>query len=165
VKVVGLVAAVLAGCASAPEPPPRGPTLHLTLPSLDGGFIDFAELRGKTLVVHVFTTWAMPAAADAEHLRELARGRHDVAVVGVALDRGRANVVRAWRRATEVEYPIALADEAVRAGRSLLGPTGQVPITLLYDRRGRLARRWDGPLGETAIEEIGDLADTSRGLR
>lgn len=162
---IAAVGVVWAACAGAAEPEPRGPTLRLTLPSLDGGFIDFTELQGKPLVVHVFTTWAMPAADDVERLRALATSDDRVAIVGVALDRGRANVVRAWRRAMEVAYPIALADDAVRSGRSLLGPTRQVPITLMYDAGGRLVRRWDGPLGDSGIAKIRDLADTSGRMR
>lgn len=181
-KAAVLAAALAHGCAGAAAgTEPTGPTLRLTLPDLDGGFIDFTALQGKPLVVHVFTTWAMPAADDAERLRALAASDKKLTVVGVALDRGRANpgsaegasearrsqiqIVRAWRRAMEVEYSIALADDAVRAGRSLLGPTQQVPITLLYNRRGRLIERWDGPLGDSGIAKIRDLADTSRRMR
>jgi len=134
------VAIALCGCA-ADASEATGPRLRITLPALDGGSIDFAELRGRPLVVHLFTTWAMPAADDAERLRELGSR---VQIVGVALDEGRANVVAAWRRAMEVEYRIALADDAVRSGRSMFGPTRQIPITLLYGADGRLLRRWDG---------------------
>jgi hypothetical protein len=163
VRSLAIAALVVAGCGAAHRSEPSGPSLRLRLPDLDGGFIDFADLRGKPLVVHVFTIWAMPAADDAERLRTLDADR--IAVVGVALDRTRANVVRAWRRAMEVRYRIALADDVVRAGRSTLGPARQVPITLLYDSGGRLLRRWDGPLGDSGIARIRDLADSSRRLR
>lgn len=157
---IAALALLLVACGGAPPKPPRprGPRLRLQLPALGGGTIDFASFRGRFLLVHVFTTWAMPVQDDAERIQRSLVGLPSLAVVGVALDLEGAEVVRPWRRAMEVTYPIALASDAVRRGKSPLGPTMQVPISLLYDADGRLLRRWDGPLGEPGIAEIRRLA-------
>jgi hypothetical protein len=131
-----------------------GPRLQLRLPALDGGVIDFASFRGEPLLVHVFTTWAMPAQEDAERIAGAFGGDPRLAIVGVALDLEGARVVTPWRRAMEVDYLIALGTDEVRAGRSVLGDASQVPFTLLYDSGGRLLRRWNAPLGDVGIEEI-----------
>lgn len=156
------LALALSGCASAP-PAPDGPSLHLTLPALDGGAIDFTELRGKPTLVHVFTTWSPPATDDAERLRQLDARTDRLHIVGVALDDGSVpGAVAAWRRATGVAYPIAVATPAVRRGSSVLGSTRQVPFSALYDARGALLRRWDRALGEAGIAEIEELAGLAR---
>lgn len=157
--MLALATPLFACGGAAPKPPrPRGPQLRLVLPALGGGDIDFAGFRGRMLLVHVFATWAMPVQDDAERIQRSLVEIPSLAVVGVALDLEGGEVVRPWRRAMEVTYPIALASDAVRRGQSPLGPTSQVPISLLYDADGRLLRRWDGPLGEPGIAEIRRLA-------
>ena len=152
------VLALFAACAPA-APRPSGPSLHLALPALGGGSIDLSALRGKPTVVHVFTTWSPPATDDAERLRRLDERSDAIHIVGVAIDDETVpGSVSAWRRATGVTYPIALATPAVRSGSSVLGSTRQVPFSLLYDGQGRLLRRWDQALGEAGIAEIERLA-------
>lgn len=153
-RPMALAVACACACASSP-PAPAGPALHLTLPAHGGGVIDFAALRGKPTLVHIFTTWSVPATDDAERLRQLDARTDALNIVGVALDDGSVpGALTAWRRATGIEYPVAVATPAVRAGRSVLGSTRQVPVSLLYDARGALVRRWEQALGEAGIAEI-----------
>jgi hypothetical protein len=155
VALAAFAAASLTSCGPrGASAAPAGPRLQLRLPALDGGVIDFASFRGEPLLVHVFTTWAMPAQDDAERIARSFGPDSGLAVVGVALDLEGARVVAPWRRAMEVAYLIALGTDEVRAGRSVLGDASQVPFTLLYDAGGRLLRRWNAPLGDSGIAEI-----------
>jgi len=124
----------------------------------DGQPVSAAGFRGKILVVHVFTTWSLPAQDDALRLEKAFGSDDRVVVVGVVIDREAQTVIGAWRRGMEVSYPIAIASDAVRYGESDLGETGAVPFTVVLDREGRLIHRIPVPLGEAGIGEIRRLA-------
>ena len=148
-----VVAALLVGlgCGGAPGGRLATPPLRLELPTADGAEIDLDRLRGRIVVVHVFATWSLAAQSDVTQLNAVA-SRNAVAVVGVAVDLTGSFVVPPWVRGSGARYPVALASEDVRAGRSGIGAVDRVPMTLILDRRGVIARRHVGPLpaGELA---------------
>lgn len=162
-----LVALVLAaaGCGGGTSRPPTetpvspdAPPIELTLPALDGGELRTASYRGKVVVLHVFTTWSLAAQAEVEAL-SAADEADDVVVVGIALDAEGHMLVAPWRNGAGVRYLVALADEPTRAGQSPLGPVPAVPITIVLDRKGRIAARADRQL---AAGELGAMIDTAR---
>ncbi|MCA9674496.1 MAG: TlpA family protein disulfide reductase, partial [Myxococcales bacterium] len=127
--------------------------IAMTLPALDGGELDLASWRGRVVVIHVFTTWSMAATADVPQL-VAADQRDDVSVVGLALDREGRTTVAPWRRALGVRYLVTLADDAMIAGHSPLGPLEVVPATIVLDRRGVIARRVDRPLADDELPRL-----------
>lgn len=151
--VAAVVIAVAVACGGAHPAAPRSAPIALALPALDGGELELATLRGKVVVVHVFTTWSVAAQLDVEQL-VAADEPADVEVVGVALDADGRQLVAPWRAAGGVRYLIALADDEVRAGRSALGPLPEVPTTIVLDRLGRIAGRVDGQLPAGALAKL-----------
>ena len=154
-----VLAALFALAACGPRAAPAGPRLPigLVLPAVDGGQIDVVEHRGKIVVLHVFTTWSLGATGDVDQLIP-ADQRDDTVVIGISLDLEGYQLINPWRRALGVKYLIAVADDQLRAGGSALGAVSSVPITIILDRRGRIARRIDRQLarGELArlIDEV-----------
>ena len=149
--VLAALAAVAIGCGPAARPRPLGPPIGLVLPATGGGEVDLAALRGRVAVVHVFASWSLAAQADVVQLDALyAKGA--TAVVGVGVDLDGAIVLPPWQRGSGVRYPIAIADDAVRAGASPLGRIDRVPVTLVLDRAGAVVRRHVGPLPRGALE-------------
>jgi hypothetical protein len=122
----------------------------LTLAAADGGEVDFLRLRGRLVVVHLFATWSLAAQADVAQLDEVFAG-NAVAVVGLAVDLKGSVVVPPWQRGSGVRYPIAMADDAVRAGGSPIGSIERVPMTLIVNRSGAVVRRHVGPLPRGAL--------------
>lgn len=157
VLVLGVALVLVSGCGGRDVPKPRGAPVSLVLPALDGGEIDVAAYRGQIVVLHVFASWSMHATGDVEQLAE-ADHRDDVIVIGVATDPEGRTVVAPWRRALSVHYLVGLADDRVRAGQSALGDVSAIPLTIVLDARGRIARRIDRQLaaGELAavIDEV-----------
>jgi peroxiredoxin len=134
----------------------RGATRHpigLVLPATDGGEIDIVDHRTKAVVLHVFTTWSLAATGDVPQLLEAAK-RDDVTVIGIALDLEGYTVVAPWRRALGVTYLVALATDSFRAGGSALGDVGAVPVTIVLDRRGRIAQRIDRQLTDGELARV-----------
>lgn len=139
---IALAVAAVAGaaCGGPTALGPLSPPIALTLPALDGGEVDVAHLRGKIVVLHVFTTWSVAAQLDVDQLVAI-DAAPDVEVVGVALDADGRPLVAPWRAAAEVHYLIALADDVVRSGRGPLGPLPEVPTTIVLDPEGRIVAR------------------------
>ena len=132
---------------------PGAPALELTLPALDGGDLSLASYRDKVVVLHVFTTWSLAAQAEVEAL-SAADTADDIVVVGIALDTEGRALVAPWRNGAGVHYLVALADALTRAGQSALGPLPAVPITIVLDRKGRVAARADRQLAPGELDEM-----------
>ncbi len=150
-SVVG--AGLLVGCGGAHPARPRSAPVAMTVPALDGGELDLASLRGKVVVIHAFTTWSVAAQLDVEQ-RGAAGAADDVVVVGLALDADGRVLVAPWRAAGDVTYLVALADDAIRAGRSVLGPLPEVPTTFVLDGEGRIVTRVERQLGPGELARL-----------
>jgi len=162
-------AAALTGCPHRrPAPPgshqpgqPAAPPLELTLAALDGGQLALSELRGKIVVIHVFTTWSLAAQAEVDALgaADLAE---DVTVIGLALDREGYPLVAPWRSGSEVRYLVTLADDAIRDGTSPLGKLATVPTTIVLDVTGRVHDRIERALAPGELAEVIDRVRAAR---
>jgi hypothetical protein len=144
-----LAALVACGGAGSHEVRHRAP-VNLILPAADGGEIDFSRLRGRLVVVHVFATWSLDAQADIEQLDRVFAG-NAIAVVGLAVDLSPTVAVPPWQRGSGARYPIALADDGVRAGNSSFGPVDRVPMTFILDRAGAIVKHHVGRLPSGAL--------------
>lgn len=144
--------ALLAGCGGGSPDAPRRP-IAMALPAVDGGELELGAYRGKLVVLHVFTTWSLGATGDVPQLIEVDRA-DDVVVIGIALDQEGYDLVAPWRAALEVRYLIGLADDRLRAGNTPLGAVAAVPVTIVLDRQGRIARRFDRALTEGELPRV-----------
>lgn len=101
---------------------------------------------GDAMLITVFATWCRPCNREVPGLNQLSHelaGR-GIRVVGVSVDDAPADAVAAWMRRRQVSYPIYYADRSVRRGRSLLGSTHAIPLTVLVSPTGVVLRRWQG---------------------
>jgi len=127
----------------------------LALPRVGGGEVRLADHRGQVLMVDVFVTWSQASALAIPGYAVL-QGRYagqGLAVVGVALDEITL-AVEPFVRGYEVPYPVALADEAVRQGRSPLGAVDSLPTLLVFDRGGRLRGAFLGRVPMQQVEAL-----------
>jgi hypothetical protein len=161
-----MIGAVLAACGGTPEHgarpgAPLGPPVALVVPALDGGTIDVASHRGQVVVLHVFTTGSLAAAADVDELEAVSTAGK-ATVIGVALDLDGRALVAPWRTGSSVTYLVGLADDDLRSGRSALGPLREVPITIVLDRAGRPVARIEHQLGPGQLDAAIAAAAASR---
>jgi peroxiredoxin len=121
-----------------------------------GGQVDFADFRGKVLLVDFFATWLNPSLVNVPRyvrLYDRYQGQ-GLQVVGVSLDDLGDQVLRPFCELLRVPYPVALADVGIRQGHSTFGDLGALPLLLVFDRSGKLVRAVAGLVPEEALGEL-----------
>ncbi len=114
--------------------------VSLTLPRLGGGDLSLDALRGKPVLVTLFTTWSLRCQAEAPLLLQLQDRYPGLQVVGISigpLGQSGLPLVQAFVEVTGITYPVLLAEHD---NLDLVGAFGQVkhvPRTVLLDAAGR----------------------------
>jgi len=147
----GLIGAVAACVPSEATPDPDAgieaaahPASQASFQTVDGTTASLADYRGRVVVLNFWGTWCVPCRRELPELVELDRALEDrdVEIVGVAVDSGDAEDVRAFADRYGIEYPLWLADMAtVLSEFEAVG----YPFTLLIDRDGNIAKSFYGP--------------------
>lgn len=132
---------------SAPLPALKGP-------SVSGGTVDLADLRGHVGVLNVWATWCDPCRAEQPGLVRTALAYADRGVRFVGLNyQDNIAAARAWIDEFDVPYD-SLVDEQGRFADDLGFP--YLPDTYIVDAQGTI--RWV-IYGETSEDELGRLLD------
>jgi thiol-disulfide isomerase/thioredoxin len=158
-------------CGAAPGPPaPAPPTGAQAQPAapvaqanvgtairytgLDGATFTVADLPGDVKVINYWATWCAPCIREIPSFNQIHAkyGSKGVTVVGVSVDEEGAEIVQPFLKTAKgrMDYRVALAklDD--------LGPIGvttSIPVTLVYDKSGKLMKRFDGFAEEKELEE------------
>jgi peroxiredoxin len=159
--IAGVVAlGLLAGVAFFGLRPRAGQmAADFVLPDLQGRAVRLSALRGKVVVVNVWTTWCPPCREEMpsmERLWQKLQGR-DFQLLAVSQDEGGAPVVEEFVRQAKISFPVLLDAEHQVGDR--YGVWGY-PETFVVDRAGRVAERvigpraWDAPEAVAQIERL-----------
>jgi cytochrome c biogenesis protein CcmG, thiol:disulfide interchange protein DsbE len=119
---------------------------ELVMPGLDGETWRMAEHRGQVVLVNYWATWCGPCREEMPGLVRLSGelGSKGLAVVGVATDDGGEERVRRFAEELRVNYPIVMAGRMSQMEFGL----GGLPVTVLVDREGRVAKTYAGAVRE-----------------
>jgi thiol-disulfide isomerase/thioredoxin len=133
-------------------PDQREPAPALDGPTLRGGRIDLADLRGDVVVLNFWASWCGPCVAEAKNLVAVAEATESdgVVFVGVNIRDDKANAL-AFERTHGVPYE-SIDDQPgalLTRFRRLVPQTP--PTTLLLDREGRIAAHFIGGLTEAEL--------------
>ncbi len=127
----------------------RKSSVNFSLQKINGGEWNFSEQRGKVVLVNYWATWYPPCRAETPGLVSLAdeyksRG---LKVVGVTMDENLTDVPPFVEK-YGIKYPVLLtgSDPNLTAGDIML------PTTLLYDKNGRLAKKYVGIVLESTFK-------------
>ncbi len=143
----------LGGCGPGHLQPPVRELPDLVLQNLEGRGVPLRGFRGRILLVDFWATWCAPCEESIPYLMKLqeryrARG---LQVLGIALDVGGAGVVEPFVKEHRMNYPVLLGDEATtRAFGGILG----VPTSFLFDREGRVVKRFVGVVDHQDYEPL-----------
>jgi cytochrome c biogenesis protein CcmG/thiol:disulfide interchange protein DsbE len=141
---------------------PRTPELaaDFALSDLAGKAVRLSALRGRVVLVNLWTTWCPPCREEMPSMERLYQRVHDrgVELLAVSEDEsGARDQVEAFVRDLKVTFPVLLDPD--REVGLLYGVWGY-PETFVIDRQGRVVERvigprvWDSPEQVASIEAL-----------
>jgi len=127
----------------------RKPTADFSLKVLNGNNWNFAEKRGKILVVNYWATWCAPCRYETPSLVNISNEykSRGVEMVGVTMDENLENVPLFIEK-YQIPYQILLPDFDPHLGNEGIA----LPTTFLYDKNGRLAKKYIGIVLESTLK-------------
>ena len=133
-----LVALALSACTK----PPSGP-MGWTLENKQRA--QLSDFKGKVVVLDFYATWCEPCRAETPHLVALQRqyAEKGLQVIGLNVggDDDRAEVP-AFAKEFAVQYPLGYPDDALV--ETYLGDNENIPQAFVFDRSGKLVKRFIG---------------------
>lgn len=130
------------------------PASEVAFETLEGGEESLLAYRGRTVLLNFWGTWCPPCRREIPELVEVQEAfpAGEVVVIGVAVDSGTPEEIRAFLEEYGVEYPIWLSG----GGKALANfQAAGYPFTLLIDEDGRIRREYLGP--QSADRLTGDI--------
>lgn len=126
----------------------------LSGPTLTGGTLNLASLRGHVVVLNVWASWCVPCKAESPALVSVARATASRGVVFVGIDENDDNQsARAFLAGIGSTYAnLADPQGQLLAELRMLPPA--VPSSLVLDRNGRVAAR---VIGATTAPQMSQL--------
>jgi thiol-disulfide isomerase/thioredoxin len=124
------------------------------LKTLAGDEWNISDQRGKVVVVNYWATWCGPCRVEMPGLVSFATEFKDkgVEMIGVTMDED-ISVVPPFVKDYSINYPIALPNyDAVPDAQGF-----PLPTTMLYDKSGRLAKRYTGIVLESTLRSDTEL--------
>jgi thiol-disulfide isomerase/thioredoxin len=123
-----------------------------TLADHDDKPVALQKFRGRPLIVNFWARWCGPCRQEIpDFVQEYARHQGKVELLGIAIE-DKAEPVRDFAKAYEINYPIMLAkDQGLPLMQALDNSRAGLPFTLVIDRRGQVVQRKLGPMNKAEI--------------
>ncbi len=126
------------------------PLPNLILNNINGQKWSLHEQRGRVVLLNFWATWCAPCREEIPSLvRLFDKYKADrLAVVGVSLDSENPARIKAFIKKYRMNYPVILTVPGSR-----LTQQEAVPITILIDQSGVLAKKYIGAIKEDVLEK------------
>lgn len=142
-----------------PDPAP-----NFKLEDLQGKTLTLASAHGKVVLLNFWASWCGPCRAEIPDLIALQdKYKGQLQIIGLTVDDDDAGMIRKVVAAAGINYPVAMASEAVSMQ---YGGVAALPTSFLLDREGRVVQKHEGlrdpSLYETEIRALLGLAIEAR---
>ena len=112
--------------------------------------IDQSKWKGKVVLLNFWATWCGPCRMEIPDLIKLQdRYRDQLVVVGLSIDEGPADGVKAFAAAEKINYPVAIVDKEIE---KMFGGINSVPSTFVVNPEGQIVQRHVGLLRANVTE-------------
>ena len=120
------------------------------LQDANGKRIHSSDFKGKVVILDFWATWCPPCKAEIPGFIALQNeyGKKGLAVVGISVDEGGADIVKEVAQKLGMNYPVVLADDKTPQA---FGGIEAIPTTFIIDREGRIVTKH---LGFTEKDEF-----------
>ncbi len=116
-----------------------------------GRTIDPSSWRGKVVIVNFWATWCGPCRMEIPDLIKLQdKYRDHLVVVGLSIDEGPIEAVKAFAAAEKINYPVAVVGKDIE---KLFGGITSVPSTFIVSPDGGIVQRHVGLLKADVTEQ------------
>jgi peroxiredoxin len=123
------------------------------LQSFDGKSVSFDDFKGKVVILDFWATWCGPCREEIPGLIDLQKKyeKQGLAVVGISLDGGGAEVVKAFVTKVGMNYAVLLGNDKVQQA---FGGIDAIPATFVIDRRGHIVKKYVGLVEKKQLEAV-----------
>jgi cytochrome c biogenesis protein CcmG/thiol:disulfide interchange protein DsbE len=142
-----------AACDANAKPAP----LDFTLPEMNGGEVNLADLKGNVVIINFWATWCGPCKIEIPWFVDFQRQYKDdgLIVLGFSVD-DTAEQMKPYAEEFEVNYPM-LVGLGREDFQKAYGPLWGIPVTFFIDREGTLCRTHMGIVTRKELQK--DLDD------
>lgn len=142
-------AALVIGSVAAPLLAPPSPQLpDLTVHTLAGTPVALASFKGKPVAINLWASWCPPCRRELPLLAAAQARRPDVQFLFINQGES-ASVIQAYLAPRPFRLRHVLVDRLQRVGQA--SASSAMPITLFFDRHGKLLERHVGELDAAAL--------------
>lgn len=156
-----LIAAASPLLLAADNLPSAAPLFAATLHDLDDRPVALDRYKGKPLIVNFWARWCGPCRQEIPELarfRKVHKGK--IEVIGIGIE-DRAEPVREFAKAYDMDYPVFVAKEkGIPLMQALGNDKAALPYTMIIDRHGQVVSR---KLGVVKRAELEAAAETLLG--
>ena len=128
------------------------PASNTAFETLRGTTESLEDYRGRIVLLNFWGTWCPPCRREIPELVAVDDSfpPEDLAVIGVAVDSGSPEEIRAFLQEFGADYPVWISS----GGKALASfDAAGYPFTLLIDRRGVIRRQYLGPQHASLLAE------------
>ncbi len=124
---------------------------NFTLEDLDGKAVTLSSFRGKVVLIDFWATWCPPCRESVPAIEKLHKkyGDKGLAVLGVSLDEGEWDKVKAFRADYGMSYTVLKGTDRVEEKYMVR----TIPLVVLLDKDGNVRSRFLGAGTEDEIEK------------
>jgi thiol-disulfide isomerase/thioredoxin len=117
--------------------------LDFTLKDMHGADVRLSSFKGKVILINFWATWCGPCKAEIPSLVELQEEyRGDVVILGLSTT-DTAEQIRPYADEYAMNYPVLITKDREEV-QDAYGPMWGIPMTIIVDRDGKIAKRHAG---------------------
>jgi thiol-disulfide isomerase/thioredoxin len=121
------------------------------LPTIRGGRLSSASLRGRVVLLNFWASWCTPCRTEMPALDSLRREIGDTTFLFIGVNEEKdIEAARSFMHELGFDFPVVLGRGTMRQRFHYPG----LPYTVLLDQRGRIAARWIGFAGEEQVQTM-----------